>query len=556
MAAAPITPPSQRSLRQVPPELEPIVMRALTASREDRYEDASGLASDLGAWLDGAQRRERALAVVIEARGRQPGGEANRARARALRGEARRLSAALSPDATEQERWPAWEKEDAAAALEAEADAEQLAVVQLLEGALTHAPDHPDAHASLAEFWHREHAAAEARGDASEARRAEIWLRQHDRGRFATYLSGTGALSLVTNPAGATVHLHAYELKRRRLEPVYQRVLGQTPLGDVALPMGSYLLEIRSPGHHPVSYPVQIGRGVHWDGVPPGATEPFPIDLPPLGSLADDDCYVPAGWFWSGGDLPQLQSPLPRRRLWCHAFVMQKYPVTNREYVGYLEGLRMAGREDEALARCPSVGKTLLYQRGPDGAFQLGRDQTGAVWAPDMPVVAIDWHDAVAYAQWRADYDGLPWRLCHELEWQKAARGVDERTYPWGTACDPSMARMLGSRQEQLGPGSITEHPGDISPYGVCGMAGNISDWTLDAFPQGTRVVGDIVSAGPPDDAKLRVIAGGHWMLGAWWCRSDTRRRASPTTHSGYYGFRLTHAQAPVLLPPPEPGRV
>ena len=63
--------------------------------------------------------------------------------------------------------------------------------------------------------------------------------------------------------------------------------------------------------------------------------------------------------------------------------------------------------------------------------FVLGEDLLGK-WHPEDPITDISWRDASAYARWRALRDGKPWRLTHELEWEKAARGTDKRLYPWG----------------------------------------------------------------------------------------------------------------------------
>jgi serine/threonine-protein kinase len=98
-------------------------------------------------------------------------------------------------------------------------------------------------------------------------------------------LKGDGALTLVTDPPGAEVLLHKYELQHRRLVPVFQRSLGRTPLTSVSLPRGSYLCVLKREGFHDVNYPVLIGRQEHWDGVRPGEKDSFPIELPPLGAL-------------------------------------------------------------------------------------------------------------------------------------------------------------------------------------------------------------------------------------------------------------------------------
>ena len=98
---------------------------------------------------------------------------------------------------------PGWALEDEAGRLEVAAALREAEWLEALQGALTVDPDLPEAHAALADH-HREALLAAERGHReAEAVKAEALLRAHDRGRYAALLRGEGALTLVTDSAGA-----------------------------------------------------------------------------------------------------------------------------------------------------------------------------------------------------------------------------------------------------------------------------------------------------------------------------------------------------------------
>ena len=217
-----------------------------------------------------------------------------------------------------------------------------------------------------------------------------------------------------------------------------------------------------------------IDRGGHWEGRAPGEREPSPIPLLPEDELGPDDVYVPAGWCWTGGDREAADS-LPARRVWIDAFVIRRFPVTNREYLEFLNDLVGSGRVGDALLACPrpqlgmgdSAGGHLAFARRADGRFVLDEDDHGRNQQPDWPVVLVDWHAATAYARWLAARTGDAWRLPNELEREKAARGADGRLCPWGDHLDATFACALEShaphraREQVDGP---PLHPVDERP--------------------------------------------------------------------------------------------
>ena len=372
------------------------------------------------------------------------------------------------------------------------------------------------------------------------------------RSRAAAYLRGDGALSLHTDLPGAEVFLARHELRNRRLVEVPVRSLGHTPLRSVPLPMGSYMCRLRHPDRAEVRYPVQIGRGDHWDGVPPGERNSLPIRLPEHNELGPDDCLVPAGWCWIGGDPDALDS-LPRHRVWCDAFVMKRFPVTNREFISFLSDLVTNGREAEALGFQPRERATgegaPVYGGDEAGRFILQRDADGDLWDPDWPVILVDWFAANAYAKWLAATTGRPWRLPGELEWEKSARGVDGRFHPWGDFFDPSWGCIRGSQIRPM-PQIVDTFPVDSSVYGVRGLAGNVEDWCADTFKRfGWDFTHRTVSL-PRNDIlgeglDRRNRRGGHAGNSTQGGRSAVRDSAGPGFRHEALGFRIAYRFAP-----------
>ena len=519
-----------------PAALRALAERAMARRPEDRPLDANVLVEQIDAWL----RQDQALRVAREAEALLPRLSALGREIEEAEATARALLGGVTASAPVEMKIPAWRAEDRLAELRRAGRLLELELVQRCRGALTIAPDLPEAHALLAARYRARLEEAERRRDPDAAAEFEALLREHDRGEHAAWLQGDGRLTLLTEPRARVTH-YTYVARDRRMIAELQGDLGWTPLVGVPLPRGSHLLILEAPGRAPLRYPVLIERGADWDGVPPGSDAPQPIVLPALDAVGPDERVVPAGWFWSGGD-PEAPDSAPARRVWLDAFSVRRDPVTHREYLDFLNALRRAGEPVGAwLPIDESTSVPVHYRRDADGSWAFMPDEHGR-GSLDSPANLVSWWAARRFAAWEAERTGLPWRLLHDLEWEKAAGGVDHRRQPWGEHLEPTWANIGNSRPGLPAIAPIDGFPADEGPYGVRGMAGNLRDWCGNPYqkdgstPGGIRVRPEPYEPSP--DAFL-MVRGGAWSSAPRTVRLAARWADPPGRRHLTVGFRL-----------------
>ena len=165
----------------------------------------------------------------------------------------------------------------------------------------------------------------------------------------------------------------------------------------------------------------------------------------------EDMMLITAGSFLMGGhgdDVPTHEQPLHEVDL--PAFYLCKFPVTHAQYAEFVKATKHPKPEKVGWLGAKPPGKKL-----------------------DHPVVAVSWEDAMIYCQWLHELTNRPYRLPTEAEWEKAARGTDGRSYPWGNEWDASRCNFGGGETT-----AVAAYPDGASPYGCLDMVGNVSQWT------------------------------------------------------------------------------
>jgi formylglycine-generating enzyme required for sulfatase activity len=195
--------------------------------------------------------------------------------------------------------------------------------------------------------------------------------------------------------------------------------------------------------------------------------------------------YIPAGTFRMGGmDVRRAPNELPEHDVTLDAFWMDQLEVTNAMYALCVNSGGCIPPQDFKSQRRPS------YFNNPE--FK------------DYPVIYVTWGQAKAYCDWAGR------RLPTEAEWERAGRGDDFRTFPWG---EDKADGLLANFNMLVGDTSrVGTYPAGASPFGVLDMAGNVAEWVNDFYSFSYDLSSENISnpSGPTTSSSLqRVVRGG-----------------------------------------------
>jgi formylglycine-generating enzyme required for sulfatase activity len=276
----------------------------------------------------------------------------------------------------------------------------------------------------------------------------------------------------------------------------------------------------------------QVPPGISHVIVSPGA---FLMGQSNIGEPPDIKAY------WDEWPLHEVNIP--------YEYAIATYEVTNAEYAAFLNAVGVTSDAE---------GHPYFDATDP----QLGIEKVGSFWQAkpgweNYPMVEVSWYGADAYCRW------LGGRLPTEEEWEKASRGSDARTWPWGNSflppgedvndpLHPRASYWWGNRKFQTPPikpypvGTFSSWP---SPYGLQDMAGNAWEWTMGGY--------DSYPGGPMTffDQTREVQRGGSWTNSDYNLRCAVRSPQPPYMTDSNLGFRPVWSDYepptnPVLVPP------
>ena len=242
---------------------------------------------------------------------------------------------------------------------------------------------------------------------------------------------------------------------------------------------------------------------------------------------------IPEGEFVAGGSGSDEGGSSFKLKL--PAYYLALHPVTNAQYARFLADRRPAASD---LEKWILLDRDCFVRASGNGYEAYGDKE-------DHPVVQVSWFGAEAYGEWA----GL--RLPSELEWEKGARGVDGRKYPWGNDWDAGKCRNNTNKGNETTCG-VWSYPEGCSPHGMYQMSGNVWEWCEDWHESGAYnryKSGDLTA---PKSAGSRGLRGGSWRLGATgFFRCANRRTASiRATAAATSGFGLPGLSEELHLAP------
>jgi formylglycine-generating enzyme required for sulfatase activity len=215
------------------------------------------------------------------------------------------------------------------------------------------------------------------------------------------------------------------------------------------------------------------------------------VVLPRAVDVPDGMLYVPAGRTPYGSSDDEgarvFLTAQPTHDVEIGAFLIARTEVTNGDYVAFLQALSGSERRTRLPGGLTLAEDGRIVWKLRDRTFAPGEAYCNGIqpcvdWAR-VPVDGASREDGEHFAEWLSRSGRVPGaRLCTDREWERAARGADERRYPSGNGelgpDDACILTAYGGDVLRAGPCAAGTHPRSRSPFGVDDMTGSVWEWT------------------------------------------------------------------------------
>jgi len=255
-------------------------------------------------------------------------------------------------------------------------------------------------------------------------------------------------------------------------------------------------------------------------------------------NLSIDWAKVPAGEFKMGDNFNEGYSrERPVHTVYLDEYYISKYEITHEYFIKFLNDVKV---DSDGFYRGHSMiilGDSYCAIDYRDGNFYF----KGSFDAPkeNCPVINVNWYGAKEFCKGLSDKTGKNIHLPTEAQWEKGARGTDQRKYPWGNYTpDCSIANYTGCIDG--GRTRVVDCcPGGQSSYGVYNMAGNSWEWCSDWYDGNYYSYSPTDNPSEPDSGVYKVFRGGNYDYNHSSLRSAKRNLTTSDSYGFTIGFRV-----------------
>ncbi|GIL15533.1 MAG: hypothetical protein BroJett039_07060 [Chloroflexota bacterium] len=238
--------------------------------------------------------------------------------------------------------------------------------------------------------------------------------------------------------------------------------------------------------------------------------------------------FVPAGEFTMGSTDQQIAAAEEQLREECVSCSSDWIDAEKPQHTVYLDDYWIDQHEvtNAQYKLCVDAGACAP----PSESKSYTRDSYyGKAQYANYPVIYVSWNDADTFCQWAGK------RLPTEAEWEKAARGMDGRIYPWGNTLEQN---RLNSDMVASDTSAVGSYPEGASPYGALDMAGNVWEWVKDWYAENYYTNSPSRNPQGPSWGQDRVLRGGSWNYNRVNVRAAGRYYNTPDNRDSSFGFR------------------